>query len=592
VGTNSNNSQRQLNSSNGNKKKLIVKTPVKRRNKQQPSAAALVDEDDDDIVAEDARFVNFLGDNELDDEEEGEDDSYLEEDGNTEVYSVNEEEEEDYYYDDDDNDDQGPRVAGKRLPAEVRCFDTARIFLKGGDGGRGCVAFRREKFVPRGGPSGGNGGLGGSIWLEADIALNSLFVFRRQVHFRADPGTPGQGSDMHGAGGKDTTVKVPPGTIVRARDTGEPLAELVKAGDKVRLAAGGRGGRGNLAFKSSRNTAPAIAEFGEKGEELWVDLELKLVADVGIIGVPNAGKSTLLSVVSAAKPKIANYPFTTLVPNLGVCSLDFRTTVFADVPGLLEGAHAGVGLGHQFLRHTQRCRVLVHVIDGTSPDPLGDYAAIRQELELFEPKLAQKLQIVAYNKTDVPDSGDYWEDIKQALTSDKFGVEEENLLAISAVTGKGVTDLVRRVHAVLDYLGEIEQAASGDNEEATLAADLATVYERNEAKISDFTVALEKSVTPWVWTVRGTAIERFAQMTDWSYYEAARRFQRVLDASGINAALKAQGAVDGQVVVIGDLEFEYSDDKSDKALYDKWYKERRANGVVGRGESKWPHWSG
>jgi GTPase len=589
VGTNSNNSQRQLNSSNAKKKKLVVKTPVKRRNKQQPSAAALVDEDGDDIVAEDARFVNFLGDNELDDE--GENDSYLEEDGNIEVYSVNEEEEEDYYYDDDD-DDKEPRVAGKRLPAEVRCFDTARIFLKGGDGGRGCVAFRREKFVPRGGPSGGNGGLGGSIWLEADVALNSLFAFRRQVHFRADPGTPGQGSDMHGAGGKDTTVKVPPGTIVRARDTGEPLAELVKPGDKVRLAAGGRGGRGNLAFKSSRNTAPAIAEFGEKGEELWVDLELKLVADVGIIGVPNAGKSTLLSVVSAAKPKIANYPFTTLVPNLGVCSLDFRTTVFADVPGLLEGAHAGVGLGHQFLRHTQRCRVLVHVIDGTSPDPLGDYAAIRQELELFEPKLAEKLQIVAYNKTDVPDSGDYWEEIKQELTSDKFGVEEENLLAISAVTGKGVTDLVRRVHAVLDYLGEIEQAAAGDDEEATLAADLATVYERNEAKIGDFTIALEKSVTPWVWTVRGTAIERFAQMTDWSYYEAARRFQRVLDASGINAALKAQGAVDGQVVVIGDLEFEYSDEKSDKALYDKWYKERRANGVVGRGESKWPHWSG
>lgn len=495
-------------------------------------------------------------------------------------------------------DEGGAQAAGggKRLPAEVRCFDTARIYVKGGDGGRGCVAFRREKFVPRGGPSGGNGGHGGSVVLEVDPALNSLMAFRRQVHFRADPGVPGQGSDMHGAAGKDLVVKVPPGTIVRQRGAGEgepPLAELLRPGDRLAVAAGGRGGRGNLAFKTARNTAPALAEFGEKGQEAWLDLELKLVADVGIIGVPNAGKSTLLSVVSAAKPKIANYPFTTLVPNLGVCNLDYRTTVFADVPGLLEGAHAGVGLGHQFLRHCQRCRLLVHVVDGTSPDPMGDYRAIRQELELFNPQLAAKPQIVAYNKMDVPDSSDYWEDVREQLAGE--GVAQDAVFAISAVSGRGVTELVRAVRALLDTLPEeeVEEAAEAGEEREQRGAAPAPLPGRRDtaARIGEFTIEADLA-GPRVWFVQGAAIERFAQMTDWSYYEAARRFQRVLVAAGVDAALKARGVMDGDTVVIGDLEFEYSSDHSEAGMYERWYSERRAAGVVGKGQARWPHVTG
>ena len=502
------------------------------------------------------------------------------------------------YEDDDDydNDEENPsgsnRVAGKRLPAEVRCFDTARIFVKGGDGGRGCVAFRREKYVPKGGPSGGNGGNGGAVWLEADITLNSLMSFRRQVHFRADPGVPGQGSDCHGANAKDMTIKVPPGTIVRKRDAEEgepPLAEVVKAGDRVLLAPGGRGGRGNMSFKTARNTAPAMAEFGEKGQEIWVDLELRLVADVGIVGVPNAGKSTLLSVLSAARPKVADYPFTTLVPNLGVCSLDYRTTVFADVPGLLEGAHSGIGLGHQFLRHCQRCRVLVHVVDGTSPDPLGDYDAIQTELALFSPELAHKPQIVAYNKMDVPDSSDYWDEIKEGLLA--RGVSEEDIIGISAVTGRGVTDIVRRSRAVLDALPpEEERVSSGVTaiEELPFRAAEMGMARRSAARIGEFSIEADLS-GPRVWYIHGDAIERFAQMTDWSYYEAAKRFQGVMAAAGITSALRARGIEEGDTVVIGDVEFEHSNDTSEGKMYEKWNEQRKAAGIATRGSARWPH---
>lgn len=498
------------------------------------------------------------------------------------------------YGEDDDESGGGKQpLAGKRLPAEVRCFDTARIYVKGGDGGRGCVAFRREKYVPRGGPSGGNGGHGGSVYLEVDPALNSLMNFRRQVHFRAEQGTHGQGSDMHGANAKDFVVKVPPGTIVRERGAPEgspPLAELLKPGDRALMAPGGRGGRGNLSFKSARNTAPALAEFGEKGQESWIDLELKLVADVGIIGCPNAGKSTLLSVVSAARPKIANYPFTTLVPNLGVCNLDYRTTVFADVPGLLEGAHAGVGLGHQFLRHCQRCRVLVHVVDGTSPDPMGDYRAIRQELELFNPELADKPQLVAYNKMDVPDSSDYWEDIRDQLAAQ--GVPADSIYAISAVSNRGVQDLVRAVRSLLDTLPEEEEVEVEDRTQQGASLPEALPGRRDAAaRIGEFSIEADLA-GPRIWTVQGNAVERFAQMTDWGYYEAARRFQRVLVASGIDSALKARGVQDGDTVVIGELEFEYSADKSESGMYDRWYKERRAAGIVGRGQARWPHVTG
>jgi GTP-binding protein len=268
-------------------------------------------------------------------------------------------------------------------------FDEAKIYIKAGDGGDGVVAFRREKYVPRGGPAGGHGGQGGDVILEADPHLNTLIHFKKRSHFKAGRGEHGGGKNMAGAAGSDCIITVPPGTVVRHAETGTLLADLTEPEQRTILVHGGRGGRGNTSFKSSTNQAPKIAERGQPGEELWITLELKLIADVGIIGVPNAGKSTLLSVVSAARPKIADYPFTTLQPNLGVVVLDHHDLVMADIPGLIEGAHAGAGLGHQFLRHIERSRLLVHLLNGAAPDPLADFDRINQELRLFSPRLAE-----------------------------------------------------------------------------------------------------------------------------------------------------------------------------------------------------------
>ena len=510
-------------------------------------------------------------------------------DGDEDYGDYGEYDELEYEYDDgafdaEESDKEKPRVAGKRLPADVRCFDTARILVKGGDGGRGCVAFRREKYVPKGGPSGGNGGNGGSVYVEADESMNSLSSFRRKVHFRASPGTPGMGSDCHGAAGKDLVIKVPRGTIIRRAKASKdepPLAEILREGERALLAVGGRGGRGNLAFKSSQNNAPTLAEYGEVCSEVWLDVELRLVADVGIIGVPNAGKSTLLSVLSNAKPKVADYPFTTLVPNLGVNTLDFRETVFADVPGLLEGAHSGIGLGHQFLRHCQRCRVLVHVIDGTSPDPLGDYDAIQTELRLFSPALAGKPQVVAYNKMDVPDSSDYWDEIRAGLR--ERGVMDEDILAMSAVAQVGVSEVVRRVLDDLPVEDETAEAVvtSGEVERDALR--------RADARIGEFSIEEQPGFTPRVFVVKGEAIERFAQMTDWSYYEATRRFQGVLDAAGITKSLRAKGIQEGDTVIIGEMEFEHSDERSEGAMVEKFHRERRMAGIAAKGSARWPH---
>jgi GTP-binding protein len=258
-------------------------------------------------------------------------------------------------------------------------LDQARIYVAAGSGGNGIVSFRREKFVPRGGPNGGNGGRGGHVLVVADGSLNTLYLLHNQIHHRAEKGTHGSGADKTGANGADLTIRVPPGTIVRDADTGELVADLDHSGQSVRVATGGRGGRGNAAFKTARNKAPHMAEKGEPGQDRWLQLELKLVADVGIIGVPNAGKSTLLSVVSAARPKIAAYPFTTVEPTLGVAEVDHEQIVIVDIPGLLEGAHEGVGLGLDFLRHVERTRVLVHLLRGDSPDTLDDFEAINQE---------------------------------------------------------------------------------------------------------------------------------------------------------------------------------------------------------------------
>ncbi len=294
-------------------------------------------------------------------------------------------------------------------------FDEAKIYLKAGDGGDGVVAFRREAFVPRGGPSGGNAGKGGDVWLLADASINTLLAFRKQTHFRARNGGNGRGKNQTGAAGEDLTIPVPVGTVAYDADSGELLVDLAQRDARALLARGGRGGRGNRVFRSSTNQAPRIAENGEPGEELWVRLELKLLADAGIVGVPNAGKSTLLSKVSAAHPKIADYPFTTLEPNLGVAIVGDHDLVLADIPGLIEGAHVGAGLGHQFLRHIERTRVLIHLLDGLSPDPLGDYDAINEELELFNPALRGKPQVVAFNKMDLPDVSGRWPGVARAL---------------------------------------------------------------------------------------------------------------------------------------------------------------------------------
>lgn len=279
---------------------------------------------------------------------------------------------------------------------EWKFFDWARVYVKGGDGGNGCLAMRREKGVAKGGPAGGSGGTGGSVYFEADRGRNTLARFRGNVHFRATGGKNGQGKARHGEWGDDEVVKVPLGTVVYD-ESGEAIGDLYEHGQRLLVAKGGRGGRGNAAFKTDRNVAPRFCEKGEPGEEHWLRLELKLVADIGIIGIPNAGKSTLLRAVSNARPEVASYPFTTVIPTLGVCdttSLDgLDSIVFADIPGLLEGAHDGKGLGTAFLRHIERCRVLIHLVSGDAEDPFGDYEAINQELELFSPLLAKKTQV-------------------------------------------------------------------------------------------------------------------------------------------------------------------------------------------------------
>ncbi|MCG2768375.1 MAG: GTPase ObgE, partial [Anaerolineae bacterium] len=296
-------------------------------------------------------------------------------------------------------------------------FDEAKIHVQAGDGGRGCISFRREKYVPMGGPNGGNGGGGGDVYVVANRHLNTLLSFKRQRHFKAKRGGHGLGKDMQGKRGEHCLIQVPPGTVVRDDETGELIADLVEVGQRVLAAKGGRGGRGNHAFVSSTNQAPRIAEKGEPGQERWIRLEMKLIADVGIIGMPNAGKSTLLAAVSAARPKIADYPFTTLQPNLGVVEVDNRVMVMADIPGLIEGAHTGAGLGHQFLRHVERTRVLIHLLDGNSEQPLDDMQKINSELEIYKTILSRKPQIVVLNKLDLTHCRERWPEIKREVES-------------------------------------------------------------------------------------------------------------------------------------------------------------------------------
>ena len=333
----------------------------------------------------------------------------------------------------------------------MKFIDKAKIYVKAGDGGNGCVAWRREKFVPMGGPAGGNGGKGGDVILEADSKLQTLMDFKYKKHYKAERGQHGSGSNKHGKNAPDLILKVPVGTVVKDAETGEIIADLTKEGQRVVVAKGGKGGRGNAMFKSSTNQAPDYAEEGEKGEEKWIELELKLIADVGIIGFPNAGKSTLISVLSHARPKIADYPFTTLSPVLGVLQLDIgKSLVLADIPGLIEGASQGAGLGHEFLRHIERTKFLLHVIDVSDfreKEPLEAFEAINNELSSYSEKLLEKPQIVVGNKIDILSDRSLlnkWE--KQ------FNERGYEFIPVSAITKEGIDKLIDKLKEIYDKL--------------------------------------------------------------------------------------------------------------------------------------------
>ena len=415
-------------------------------------------------------------------------------------------------------------------------FDEAKIYVKGGDGGNGCVSFRREKYVPFGGPNGGDGGKGGDVYLVVNPHLNTLVAFKRQRHFKAQRGGHGRGKNQTGRSGEDLVIEVPPGTVVRDAKTGEFIADLTEPGQKVLVARGGRGGRGNAAFATPTNQAPRIAERGEPGQERWLHLELKLIADVGIVGVPNAGKSTLLAAVSAARPKIADYPFTTLEPNLGVVALDEATSfVMADIPGLIEGASRGAGLGHTFLRHIERTRLIVHLLDGASPNPLRDYETINEELALFDEKLAAKPQLVVLNKIDLPQAQAVWPAVKKAMEA-----RGQPVLCISALTGQGVRQMLGHVAEMLKALPRKEIALP----------EVKVLRPREEEA---FTIVREDGA----WRVRGAKVERLAAMTNWDLDEAVQRFHRIITRMGVTMALREAGVQIGDTVRIGKVELEW-----------------------------------
>lgn len=455
---------------------------------------------------------------------------------------------------DDFQDDahKGPPITTTGRAANDRewmFFDTAKIFVAGGKGGDGCVAWRREFRVEQGGPFGGSGGKGGSVYLRCDPTMNTLSGLRMKVHYRAEDGGRGLGKGKTGHSAEDVVIPVPPGTIVFDQD-GRLAGELTVNDEQLLVAAGGRGGRGNLAFKTSRQSAPCLAEHGEAGDARWIHIELKLVADVGFVGVPNAGKSSLLAAASNAKPKIANYPFTTIVPNLGVCDLDEgRGLVLADIPGLLEGAHEGVGLGLAFLRHIQRCRALVHVVDGERNDPVGDFVAINQELELFNPRLALKPQVVVVNKIDLPHVQERLPELIEKL---KAAANHTRVMGISALTRQNVDDLMRRMKKFVQSLPPPDETEIiGDRPERVDFAE-----ERNT---KEFEITSEQ---PGAFRVSGETIERTVAMMNWNYEESLLRLQRILRATGINQALEEHGAREGDVVMIGEHDFTFTQDTS------------------------------
>lgn len=418
--------------------------------------------------------------------------------------------------------------------------DQVEIQVRSGKGGDGMVHFRREKFIPRGGPDGGDGGKGGDVIFEVRPTLNALSAFRPNQKFKAEDGVNGGASQMTGRGGKDLIIPVPPGTILFDAETNEIIGDLTQPKQQFIVCRGGRGGRGNQHFATSRNQAPRIAEKGAPHEEKRLRLELKLIADLGLIGVPNAGKSTLLSVLTNARPKIAAYPFTTLEPNLGVAEIDVNASVvLADIPGLIEGASHGAGLGHDFLRHIQRTRVLIHLLDGLSDDPFADYSQINSELALFDPNLAKKPQIVALNKIDQPDAQE-----KLPALQKQFKKLKVELFTISALARTNTRELLVKAYQVLQETPELE----------LFKAPL-PVYKTKEDP-RDFNVMREGAQD---WRVAGAAIERAAAMTQWEHDGSVRRFQRIMETLGVDEALRRAGVQEGDTVAIGDFELEWQE---------------------------------
>lgn len=425
--------------------------------------------------------------------------------------------------------------------------DQVKISLKAGDGGNGITAYRREKYVPFGGPAGGDGGKGASVVFEVDKGLRTLLDFRYQRHFKASKGENGQSSNMHGKNAEDLVLKVPPGTIIKNVETDEVLADLVEDGQRAVVAKGGRGGRGNSRFATPRNPAPDFSEKGEPGEELDVSLELKLLADVGLVGFPSVGKSTLLSIVSKAKPKIGAYHFTTIKPNLGVVSTpDQRSFVMADLPGLIEGASDGVGLGHQFLRHVERTKVIVHMIDMSGSEgrePIEDYKVINQELAAYEQRLEDRPQIVVANKMDLPESQD-----NLILFKEEIG-EDVPVIPVSTITRDNIDQLL---YAIADKLEEYKDVDFTVEEEESVGIN--RVLYKHTPSQDKFTISRDDD---GAYVVSGNAIERMFKMTDFNSDPAVRRFARQMRSMGIDDALRERGCKNGDIVRILGGEFEF-----------------------------------
>ena len=457
-------------------------------------------------------------------------------------------------------------------------IDKVRIHVKGGNGGAGCMSYRREAHVPKGGPDGGDGGHGGNVVVEADASLSSLIEYRFKHHFKAERGTHGKGSRMHGATGEDLVLKVPMGTVVHeyfeeSKEVGELIADLTHDGERVTVAEGGMGGRGNIHFVTPTRRAPAFAELGEPSQERWIELEMKLMADAALVGMPSAGKSSLIAKMSAARPKIADYPFTTLVPNLGVARSGDYSFVVADIPGLIEGAHEGRGLGHEFLRHIERTALIVHVVDLTGDyegrDPLEDYDIINRELALYADELAARPRIVVANKIDVPGAEEVADRLAERVREDSIAAAggdefapspvDPKLYRISALTGEGVDGLKAAIATKVHELREELRALS----EADVQYEHVWEHKREERDKQFKVVPLGGGV----FRVEGPQVERMVVQTDWENEEAIAFLQHRLKRLGVEKALEKAGAVDGDEIRIVGRAFEFESVRTAEDLF-------------------------